>query len=231
MVELFGVFLMILTLVFTILVLIEYLFSSEKYRKSVPKTDFQILYEFPNFLTPEECDHIIGLATPKLSSSKVYSQNDDVVSDHDRVSQQAWIKDFEDPVVTKIAKRTSQLLNLPMRNAEDLQVVRYECGGFFREHYDACNGSEEFCSRMNGSAGPRYATFLIYLNDDFEGGETAFPKLGNLLVKPQKGKGVLFFGTSRTGQSLLEESLHSGMPVLKGTKWICNKWFHLKSYK
>jgi hypothetical protein len=71
----------------------------------------------------------------------------------------------------------------PKENFEDIQVVKYEKGGFFTPHHDACDGDETFCKRMNGHSGQRYMTFLIYLNE----GETVFPNLG-VSIKTQKGQ-------------------------------------------
>lgn len=185
----------------------------------------EILTEYPNFLTNEECDHIIEISKQSLHQSMVYSQSDDLYKQESRVSKQTWLRDTDDPVVNKIAERTSQIINLPATYAESLQVVKYDQGGFFIPHYDACQGTEEFCERMNGKGGPRYATFIIYLNDDFEGGETVFPRL-DYSVKPERGKCVLFYSTLKDG-NIIQESFHGGNPVKSGTKWICNKWYHL----
>jgi len=78
---------------------------------------------------------------------------------------------------------------------------------------------------MNSRHGHRYMTFIIYLNDGYEGGETDFPNK-NIKIKPEKGKGVLFYNTDINGNKL-NDSLHAGLPVTKGIKWIANKWIHL----
>jgi prolyl 4-hydroxylase len=80
---------------------------------------------------------------------------------------------------------------------------------------------------MNGKEGPRYYTLLIYLNDDFEGGETVFPKI-NKFVKPKKGKAVLFQSVDHRGV-IIDEAFHGGNPVSAGQKWIANKWIRLYS--
>jgi prolyl 4-hydroxylase len=65
----------------------------------------------------------------------------------------------------------------------------------------------------------------MYLNDDFDGGETFFPKI-NKKVVPELGKAVLFYSVNNNGV-LLQKSLHGGLPVQSGEKWIANKWIHL----
>jgi prolyl 4-hydroxylase len=63
----------------------------------------------------------------------------------------------------------------------------------------------------------------VYLNDGFEGGNTAFPKLGASIV-PKKGKAVLFWVSDPETRDLFEETLHGGDPVTEGEKWIATQW-------
>lgn len=186
------------------------------------------IQEIDNFLTHEECDKLILSTEGRLQASEVYAGISNVV-DNTRQSMQAWMKDDDNDISKKIAKSTSAIANLPSENSEDLQVVSYTKGGYFKPHYDACEGSEEFCKLMNKSAGPRHLTFLIYLNDDYDGGETYFPKL-NKTIKPKKGKLVIFKSTDSNGV-IIRNSLHGGNPVTRGNKWICNKWYHFKKYE
>lgn len=98
-------------------------------------------------------------------------------------------------------------------------------GGFASQHFDACNGSEDFCFRVNGDLGQRWITVILYLNEDFYGGETFFPKI-NKLVKPEIGKAV-FFLNIRPDSSVIEESYHEGLKVTEGDKWIATKWIRI----
>ena len=75
----------------------------------------------------------------------------------------------------------------------------------------------------------RFATLLLYLNDDMEGGHTSFPMWRNaetskqLEVKPEKGKAVLFYNLLPDG-NYDELSMHAALPVKKGEKWLANLW-------
>ena len=101
--------------------------------------------------------------------------------------------------------------------------------GFFNPHYDPYPGDDDdLKKRMNNNSGPRRYTILIYLNDDFEGGETEFPNIGRKIV-PEKGKAVLFVNTDNN-ENIYKESYHGGNPVKNGTKWVCNKWVHFSKY-
>jgi prolyl 4-hydroxylase len=182
--------------------------------------------EFENFLTLEECDALIELARPRLFESKVYEAKADTLDKSIRISMQCWIHDNErNPIVEEINRKIERIVNIPSKFYESLQVVRYEKGGFYRPHYDACNDAPEKCQRMNEPFGSqRYMTFLIYLNDDYEGGETHFPSLP-YTTRPQKGMAILFYDTDPRGK-IIPESLHGGEPIHRGEKWICNRWIH-----
>ena len=181
--------------------------------------------EFENFLTNEECDQIMELTDGNLVPSRVYNSNNDLVNNTTRTSKQTWLKDVKHPLIKKISDKVKYITNTTNNYYEDLQVVKYNEGGFFVPHYDPCDGDDKFCSRMNGSLGPRLLTFLIYLNDDYEGGETEFPLI-NKKVIPKKGKAVLFYNIGNDGR-IIKQSLHTGKPVISGNKWIANKWVRM----
>ena len=189
---------------------------------NIPEYDIQ---EIPNFLSDEECDTIIELAKDRLFTSKVYNGNDDNLDNSIRISEQCWLQDHIHPTIQKISDKSADITNTKDNMQEELQVVSYGPGGFFKPHYDSCYGDEDYCNRLD-SNGYRLATVLIYLNDNFEGGETVFPNI-NKSVKPVKGKAVLFYNSTIDGK-VIHESFHGGNPVKNGNKYICNKWIKTK---
>ena len=74
-----------------------------------------------------------------------------------------------------------------------------------------------------------YATFIFYLNDNFTGGETDFPKR-NISTKPKRGKGVLFFNLNDDNTDRRDKSFHAGLPPNTGEKWMCNKWIRMNPH-
>jgi prolyl 4-hydroxylase len=198
--------------------------SASKKREFMTDNTYQI-QEIPNFLTNEECDLISQISHDKLFKSRVYSSTTDIESDV-RDSEQCWLKNDAHELIHKISLRVSEITGTDVSDQEELQVVKYNPGGYYRPHYDACDSRKENCDRFNGDKGVRFITFIIYLNDDFEGGETYFPNIDQK-VKPQKGKAAIFYNTGEDG-IVLEKALHGGLDVVNGTKWICNKWIRRK---
>ena len=195
--------------------------------------DYEVI-EILNVITPEECDKIIELTKKKgLNESEVLSygtENTTVVDKNFRICKQSWYSDSDDIIFTKIAKYNSDITQMPIENQEMTQIGMYTSGGKFNEHIDACAFEDkEYCDNINKHSGQRRYTLLIYLNDDFEGGETEFTKL-NLKIKPEKGKAI-FFKSTDENEVIYQQSMHRGNEVINGEKWIATKWTHFKEYK
>ena len=211
-------------------------------------TDFDdgndyIITKFHNFLSNEECDAIINFSNKKgMEKSKVYSQTNNgtsLINLDDRISEQLWLsdndtnEDFEiQKIVNKIHTLNESITKIPKINQENIQVVKYNKGGFYKEHYDACSYDAEKCKNMNNNSGQRITTLLIYLNDNFEGGETKFThEKVKLNVKPEKGMAILFYNVSSKDNDIVHPlSLHTGSELLSGEKWICNVWSHKNKF-
>ncbi|XXG44536.1 hypothetical protein AAC387_Pa01g4313 [Persea americana] len=111
-------------------------------------------------------------------------------------------------------------------------ILRYEIGQRYNSHYDVFNPAEYGPQRSQ-----RIASFLLYLSDVEEGGETMFPfenglnmntgydykKCMGLKVKPRQGDGLLFYSVFPNG-TIDQTSLHESCPVIKGEKWVATKW-------
>lgn len=196
--------------------------------ESVGTEEYQVRI-YRDFLTHDECDQVIRIAESQgLESSKVYGADEDVVDNSSRISEQAWLRDSSSDLIRSISDKVSQITGYPVSHQEDLQVVHYGVGGMFTPHYDPCVMEDDECKRMNGESGTRVFTFLIYLNDDMEGGETVFPMIREK-IKPVKGSAILFKSTDDSGR-LISRSQHGGAKVKSGEKWICNKWVRENPY-
>lgn len=186
--------------------------------------DRERIYEFDNLLTGDECNSIIEMARPKISKSSVLSKE---AVHPGRTSSHAFLPS-NNQLLHKIDNIVYSFLKIPIEHYENLQVVNYKSTEKYDAHYDACNPSEEICQNDIKKLGSlRYATFIIYLNDNFTGGETNFPK-HNISTKPKTGKVVLFFNLNDDNTDRRDGSLHAGLPPNTGEKWMCNKWIRVK---
>ena len=170
----------------------------------------------PNFISDEEIEHIKKEAESRLSTSTV--SMDITIDKTTRDSETAWL-DFEDPIVNRVIQRSVNLTDRPRKNCEKLQVVRYKTDGFYKPHQDTFSDTE---------GNKRMYTIILALNDDYEGGETAFP---NLRRKYKLNKGdALFFHTLDNYELKTSKALHGGAPVKSGEKWVCNLWVNKHPY-
>ena len=87
-----------------------------------------------NILTADECKYLIEQAEPKFARSTLVAET--TINDT-RTSESAWIP-RDDPVVKKVLERAMELTGKPFENCEDLQVVRYKPGTYYRSHHDSC---------------------------------------------------------------------------------------------
>ena len=176
----------------------------------------EIVKEYPNLFNKSFCDFLIETASNRLEPAKTVGPQIEGY----RVAEYCWVGDLLDnvPQLTELTKYVSHLTGLPIENQEDIHIVKYSKGGEYKIHHDYFYDNEEELSK----GGDREYSFLIYLNDDFEGGETEFPQL-NKKIKPEIGKGVLWKNLYEDGYPIIE-SEHAGLPVESGTKWILIIW-------
>lgn len=112
--------------------------------------------------------------------------------------------------------------------AEPIVVLRYEPGQFYQWHYDAIHAYTAEIQAELERFGQRFKTAILYLNDDFEGGETEF-KAPYIQVKPETATILVFDNTDQAGKPI-PSSLHRGCEVTAGQKWVCTQWFRDKPF-
>jgi prolyl 4-hydroxylase len=177
-----------------------------------------------NFVSQSEINHILNLANQDFRESTLVSGHSSEI----RKSKTAWLCK-NDPVISKIIQRVCDITNIPFENAEKMQVVKYDPNGYYKEHYDASCDDLKECVNFEKNGGQRLVTMIIYLNDDFTGGTTKFPNLKQEFV-PKTGNGLLFYSLQNDGDKCHPLSLHAGMPVKTGHKYIANVWLRERKY-
>ena len=209
-----------LYLILIVLVIIILYFVIDYYSKIF---DINKIYEFHDVIDNNQIEELIRIAAPLVKPSPVIGPGGkNTVMNNVRTSNQVFLPEYDHPVVKDIYEKLSNIIGINKDHFEELQVVRYQPGQLYREHWDSC-WEDDKCSEFLKRGGNRYATFLLYLNDNFEGGETYFP-LRNTKIKPKKGKAALFFNLDKNNIDKLENSKHAGLPPKNGVKWMCNVW-------
>ena len=180
-------------------------------------------------LSHDECDQLIARSRDRLSRSTTVdpASGQDAVIEA-RSSEGTFFPLNADPLIETIDARVSAIMNLPVENGEGLQILHYHTGGQYTPHYDYFAPSDPGSATHVANGGQRVSSLVMYLNDVEEGGATVFPEL-RLTVGPKKGAGV-YFEYCNSKNQLDHLSLHGGLPVLKGEKWIATKWMRQGRY-
>jgi prolyl 4-hydroxylase len=184
---------------------------------------------FDNILSMEECDELIRISSIKLKRSTTIdlkTGQEEIIED--RNSYGTFFALNENEFIARLDKRIASVMHWPAENGEGIQILNYKVGGEYKPHFDYFppNGTGSVPHLAQG--GQRVSTLVMYLNDVEEGGETAFPDIG-LVVTPKKGSAV-YFEYCNSHSQVDPLSLHSGMPVHTGEKWIATKWMRQSRY-
>ncbi|MCX6212991.1 2OG-Fe(II) oxygenase [Spirosoma sp.] len=186
--------------------------SDSSLMETQPYPDVRLI---DNFLTQDECNQLITYAEQSnmFSRSQIQQVKQEAkihVESTRRTSFSAFLPDRNNLLLASIYQKVADELNVPLTHIENIQCVRYALGQQFKPHYDGGNGYD------------RVHTILVYLNDDFERGETYFPEI-NMKIQPKAGR-ALYFRNLDNNLEIIPTSLHAGLPVDKGIKYGCNIW-------
>ena len=179
---------------------------------------------FDGFATPAECAWLNGLAQRSLRRAQVYRKDAEGYTEAEtRTNSEAdYTFDNADLVLRVIVERISRAIGLSTRLFEIAKLLHYEPGQQFAPHHDFQQPTTPALAREIARRGQRVATVLVYLNDDFDGGETEFPRIA---LKHRGATGdALMFANVRPDGDLDHDSLHAGLPTTRGVKWVLSQW-------
>lgn len=183
--------------------------------------DIMVLH---NIITDDEIEKVIKISEPLLNRATVHNPlTGKLEFAHYRISKSCWLNGGHDKLIDKINRRMTALTGLNFDTAEDFQVQNYGLAGHYDPHFDFSRDLENSSLGQLGT-GNRIATVLLYMTDVEAGGATVFPYVG-ARVKPRKGNAVFWHNMLRSGEGDFR-TRHAGCPVLKGWKWVSNKWIH-----
>ena len=171
------------------------------------------------FLDAAQCAALVAEIDSRRRPSTLLSENADAAF---RTSESCDMHRYSD-LVRPIDEGIAALLGIAPENGETIQGQRYAPGQQFRAHHDYFHESEPYWPRMRDSGGQRTWTAMAYLNDVADGGATWFP-LAGLRVKPRRGLLLVWNNMAPDGRPNTA-TLHEGMPVAEGVKYIITKWF------
>lgn len=182
-------------------------------------TDLAEIFQVPGFLKRRDCREIVRVINSEAQPSSLF---EGTYRDAFRTSCTHHF-DSKDPLTRSIDLYVSDLLGIDDNYSERIQGQRYQVGQEFKHHYDYLHVGERYWSNEAERGGQRTWTAMICLHAPREGGETDFPKLG-LRIAPEVGMLTLWNNMTPEGRPN-HNTLHSGMPVVRGIKHIITKWY------
>ena len=128
-----------------------------------------------------------------------------------------------DVVLVMTQKRLELASGLKVMQQEAPHVLSYEVGQEYKAHFDFLVPGDPAFQHILDAMGQRVATCLTWLNDDYEGGETAFLKL-DWKHKGKAGDSMLFLNVRTDDRKPDPMTLHAGTSVTRGRKWLLSQW-------
>ena len=191
---------------------------------------------FPAFANHSLCEEIIKMSERRLGPSALALKRGQTAKGTEdiRTSSGTFLSANRDGTgaLAWVERKIAEVTGVPPFHGEAFNVLRYTAGQHYDQHYDTFDPAE-----YGKQSSQRMYSFLLYLSDGVEGGETIFPKNDeNLLrsvdykscdvglkVSPRRGDALLFYNIAVNG-TFDKASLHGGCPVKQGTKWVATKW-------
>jgi prolyl 4-hydroxylase len=189
--------------------------------------DWPKIWIAENFTTPEICAWLVSRGIGKFRPSMMFD------GQKSRFLATRNCSDFPFTVVDGgvvlllLRIRIGLLTNLKPDQMEPPQIFHYALGQDIKPHYDSLYDEQHPYGREGTYQGDRLATFLMYLNDDYEGGVLTFTKVG-FSYRGKTGDGI-FFASMREGKPD-RMSLHGAGVITRGEKYILSQWIHDRAF-
>jgi prolyl 4-hydroxylase len=184
----------------------------------VPTRELE-LFIVRRFLDAEACAALIARIDERRRPSEIA---DDIGIANFRTSETCDL-DWRDPAVGEVDRKIAALLDLSLDASEPIQGQRYAPGQEFKPHTDTFEPGGYDFYRHTAERGQRTWTAMIYLNQPEDGGATRFKRIGKT-IQPETGKLLAWNNLLPDGRPN-PATLHQGMKVRRGTKYILTKWF------
>ena len=182
------------------------------------------LFQRRDFIDPASCARLIAL----IEAGRRPSTLADAGDDHYFRTSETCDLDADEPAVAALEGMLAQVSGIDPAYGEPLQGQRYDVGQEFKPHCDYFNRGGQDWEKYCSVAGQRSWTFMIYLNNVDAGGATRF-KVINKTFQPEAGKLVCWNNRRPDGREN-PNTLHHGMKVRKGLKYVITKWYREKPW-
>lgn len=177
------------------------------------------------FLHPDLCAALVKRIDQQRRPSEISDPNGDAAF---RTSETCDIGS-DDPLGADVNQAICGLMGIDPLFGEPLQGQRYAVGQEFKAHTDYFEPTGVDYDRYCSVAGQRTWTAMIYLNEPDAGGATRFKAIDKM-IHPETGK-LLMWDNRRPDGSLNPATVHHGMKVRSGTKYVLTKWFRERPWQ
>lgn len=174
-----------------------------------------------DFLDEATCKHLISIILKNHYASTITTAE----TEPDKYFRTSKTCDMQqdDPVVKALEAQMTSYLGIDRVRSETIQGQYYEVGNQFKAHTDWFSRDTDEWETFAAHEGQRTWTFMLYLNDVEEGGETEYTDLG-IPMKPKQGMGIIWNNMDAKGKDV-QATIHWGKPPIKGEKFVITKWF------
>ena len=195
-------------------------------RRAPPATDLMqslCISEIKGFFTEDEADYVISAGEAFLAKATVNDESLGQIEDESRTNSFANFYFLEsDVVLASLNARLVKFAGAKGKGGDPLSLLHYQVGQSYAPHYDFFDPVFPAHVAPLEEGGQRTQTMLVYLNDDYEGGETDFPEVG-FRYRGCKGDLLLFHNVDSQGVPD-RDTLHTGRAPTSGEKWLLSKW-------
>jgi prolyl 4-hydroxylase len=175
--------------------------------------------------TPAMCAWLIARGAAKVARARVGdARTGEWVEDPIRTGEAAGFGLADTDLILALTQKRLELASgLHVHQQEAPHVLSYRPGQEYRAHYDFLVPGEPGFQHILATMGQRVATCLTWLNADYEGGETAFLKI-DWKHRGKPGDAMLFLNVRKIDRQPDGSTLHAGLPVTSGRKWLLSQW-------
>ncbi len=176
------------------------------------------------FISPPFCDWLVKRAQPLMARAETLDkahggQRTEAIRTGSAMNFNCVRSDM--PLLI-LRARMAAATGLTTAGMEPSAVLHYTAGQQYRPHFDFLDPRLPFYAEEVAARGQRVLTFLMYLNDSYDGGETEFPAL-DWRLKGRKGDALVFWNVERDG-AIDAKTLHAGLPLRAGEKFLFSQW-------